>query len=91
MSTKAKAMAVAQRYGATVVDQSGVQEHYYCFDAPRGYIWKSDGIHILVASQYRGPWGTASMWKDIIDRMEYGIEPCLDKDCEFCNDPSGWE
>lgn len=83
MTTLATAKKVAAKYGATLVDDKVGNTHECRCEAPHRHIWKCSDLHELISSAYR-PWKPD--YADIIDRMEYGIEPCTDPDCEWCCD-----
>lgn len=88
MSYAQQVKNLAKSLGAVIENGSGGGVWQYNIDAPQGYTWCSDhGLHSIVAWCYKGDrkW-TEEMWKDALDRMEYGIEPCETKDCEFCSD-----
>lgn len=83
MSTLAQAKKVANKFKATLVDQKVGYAHECCCEAPKGHIWKCDGLHELVDSANR-PWKPD--YQDLIDRMNYGVEKCEVSDCEWCNE-----
>jgi hypothetical protein len=87
MTPRQKVFALAEKLGATIEDAGGPTWLHFNIDAPHGMTWKGDtGLHCLVAGQARG-FDTRDMWRDALDRMSHGIEPCEAGDeCDFCHD-----
>lgn len=85
MSHKRKVVAFVESLGGSVQDNSDATSHDYNIDAPPGHVWSSDRLHGIVASMYRGPWGTRDMWEDAWDRIKDGVEPCKEiPHCDIC-------
>ncbi len=82
MTCREKAIALVKSYGGTI--QAEREGHSYTVTAmaPKGYHWTEGQLHECVASQNSGPWSTAPLWQDIIDRTKAGIELC-GSDCEW--------
>ncbi len=82
--TLASLKKVASSYGAKVdVDTEG------CYNVnvnlPKGLIWNANGIHTLNSFCYNGnPSWRKDVFKDLIDRMAYGISKCDGINCETC-------
>lgn len=77
----------AKRHGATVHNNSGPRQYSYGLEAPKGTVWKSEGLHEYIVWWYKGDpeWKHAPIC-DAIDRMSQGVEPCPDlESCEWCN------
>ena len=87
MTPRQKAFALAEKLGATIEDASGPTCLHFNIDAPHAMTWKGDpGLHCLVATQERG-FDTRGMWRDALDRMSDGVEPCEAGDkCDVCHD-----
>lgn len=88
MTNRQKARKLATKLGATIEGGRSGNTWQYNIDAPQGFTWASDnGLHSIVAWTYDGPkeW-REEMWSEAINRMEYGVEQCEEKDCEFCAD-----
>lgn len=49
-------------------------------EAPRGFVW-ADGVHELVDWSY-APWKPD--YADVLARMAYGVVPCEDDECDWC-------
>ena len=72
----------ADKLGATIEDQK-IGGHHTCeVFAPHGYLWKATGNHCLTDSCFR-PWKPD--YADLLARMSYGIEPCTDTQCDWCD------
>jgi hypothetical protein len=85
MSNKRKVVAFVESLGGTVEDNSDSMSHDYNIDAPAGFIWSGAGLHGIVASTYRGPWGTKDMWEDAWDCIKDGVERCEEiPHCDIC-------
>lgn len=82
MTTLAKVKRAAAALGATVEDSKEGHTHECTVEAPHRHIWKSDDIHMLIDACYR-PWKPD--YADLLRRMSYGLEPCTDPDCDWCN------
>jgi hypothetical protein len=67
--------------GATVVDDKAYGTHECTVEAPHRYRW-ADGLHMFVDCTNQ-PWKPD--YQDLLDRMSYGIEPCTDPECDWCN------
>lgn len=50
-------------------------------DAPVGQVWAGDDLHCFVALGHTKP----ELWKDALDRMSMGVEPCTIKECDTCD------
>lgn len=84
MTTQQKVNDLAAKLGATVEVRNETRHYEVLVQAPRGFHW-AEGIHELVASTTRGPWGYEDLWKDTLDRMAQGTEPCT-SECEWWED-----
>jgi hypothetical protein len=74
---------VAKSFGATVeIDPAG-ESVTINVDAPRYQVWKATQTHCLNDSTFK-PYKPD--YSDLIERMNYGIEPCTDSECEWCNE-----
>ena len=84
MMTNLKAVqAAATKLGAVIEDQK-TGEHHTCEAlAPRRHLWIATGNHCLVDSCYQ-PWKPD--YADLLARMSYGIEPCINPECDWCNE-----
>ena len=60
-------------------------DHYYMFDAPKGFVWGASHGHCLVHFQYRG-FGMKEFWEDVLERLSYGVYSCDESNCEVCED-----
>ena len=91
--TKADLRRAASRFGGTLDEQVyGGSLDAIIVDAPAGKLWACDAIHILSV-----PWWTrqaagdeAATWnddavRDAISRLESGVMPCEDAECEYCH------
>jgi hypothetical protein len=77
MSRK-QVMVRAARYGATVEESRGM----IYVDAPARQVWEANGCHVLAAAYEEGEKQHA--WRDLLERMDYGLEPCQDAECDTC-------
>ena len=78
--SKRKVESLCKKFNATM-DINRSRPLDVCVDAPDGYTWQSDpGLHAFVGSQWPGE-TAASVWADLAERMEWGIEKC---DCVEC-------
>jgi len=83
MTTLRDVRARAAELGATVEDEK-VGNHHECrCEAPHRFKWAGDDLHELIDSTNR-PWKPD--YADMLSRMSYGLKPCDDVDCEWCND-----
>lgn len=73
---------LAAKLGAKVEDERAGNHHECRVEAPHRKLWKCRGVHEMVDSCYR-PWKPD--YKDMLESMEYGLEDCLDPECEWCN------
>ena len=82
MTTRQRVENLAKKLGATI-EFDHTEPHIYA-DAPKGMCWSCDpGLHGLVAVPEEGE-TIESRWKDIYDRMKFGIEECR---CSECKEP----
>lgn len=79
-ATLSTVRALATSLGATVDDNKDAQCHECRVTAPRGKVW-ADGVHEFVDCANR-PWKPD--YRDLIDRMNFGLEVCTDSECEWC-------
>ena len=80
MSTKQRVYALAKKLGATI-EYDTEEPHVYA-DAPALFCWSCDpGLHGLVGVPEDDE-TMADVWKDVLGRMNYGIEKC---NCVECN------
>lgn len=92
---KQKAMRLIEKHHAILSE--GYTE--ITVEAPPGYVWSGSGLHELVASagteESRARLKLLvnvpvrrltkeDLWADLSERMEGGIEPCADPECEWC-------
>jgi len=71
---------LASEIGASVeIDKT---DYNFCVrvEAPINNHW-DDGLHEIVESQNAG-FNTSELWKDVLERMSEGVEPCNDE-CEW--------
>jgi hypothetical protein len=77
----------AKKLGAAVFDRC-VRGHHWTWvvDSPDGMAWAANGCHTLVIDQAWGPkeWLESAL-DDVIERMELGLHPCDDAECEYCH------
>jgi hypothetical protein len=73
-TTKQKMMELAAKLGATVDIGSG-RNFEVTASAPNGLHWKGDGLHQLVAQAVDAEPAELA-WKDVLERMEGGLETC---------------
>lgn len=86
MSWQTKAKALAKKLGAEVENNSNGEQYVYDILAPKGKIWSCNLIHCLVGNCFKGdPKWYEEVWKDLYERMSYGLEECDDPDCEWCH------
>lgn len=93
MATKSQAMAVAQRFGFVLDEETSGQvglDYTVCLDHPtHGFYNPEDPeCRSIVCSSYPGDGRTASQnaWSDAIARMlDEGphLVPCIHADCEY--------
>ena len=91
--TVATLKRAAARHGGTV--EGGVigRSASYNVDAPDGMIWSSCGLHYLCLGWYAGGPNGAATWPeekqdalaDALERVEHGVEPCQDDECDICD------
>jgi len=78
MTAKQKVLKLAKELGAEV-DYYGSGVHFeVTVDAPEGFHWACDVITQIVGSIWDED-TPAMIWKDVLERMEYGLEPCDDE------------
>lgn len=83
-ATEARLIKLGKQYEAKIGYWAGA----LVSNAKPGYVWSCSGdIHELVADLSGQSEEEAA--KDLIDRMNYGIEKCQDVDCDWCNDDDG--
>jgi hypothetical protein len=81
VSGRKQVVARAARYGATVQEGEGI----VFVDAPTRQLWEANGCHVLAAAWEPGE--KPSAWRDLLERMDYGLEPCQDEACDTCTGP----
>jgi hypothetical protein len=69
--------------GAVISDRREGQTHSCDVDAPPLKVWVASGNHSLVDAAYI-PWRPD--YADLIERVEMGVQPCVDPACEWCAD-----
>ena len=74
--------AHAIRLGAKVEDTKDYGWHCCRVEAPKGHYWCEGGVHELVDETHQ-PWKPD--YEDLLNRMAFGISPCTDADCDWCN------
>ena len=52
--------------------------------APLGYVFVADDVHQLVCAQTYALESRATIATDALDRMQMGIAPCKDRNCDVC-------
>jgi hypothetical protein len=82
MTTLKRVKYFAKKLGAKVEDQRDGYAHRCGIEAPHRFIWCEGGVHELV-DETNQPWKPD--YAHLIKRMSYGIEPCTDPDCDWCN------
>ena len=81
-------LALVAKYGAKVIsdDKSEVE-----VEAPRGFCWSAEPtVHSLVSAKWDND-THEDLWKDMADRMDYGVEKCENTECEWCHGEQGEE
>lgn len=73
----------AKELGAMVIYDIGGRDKGLEIYAPPGKIWACDEVHSLVAIyDPRLPCDKADCYRDLLDRMSYGLVSCDKEDCE---------
>ncbi len=84
---KAKAQKLARSLGAKV--ECGPSGDWYSIiiDTPQGKVWSANGCHGIYGGCYLGnkDWQKEA-WIEALEEMQYGIEPCENKECDTCNE-----
>ena len=80
-ATMATVYAKVRALGATV-DRGDQRVN---FDAPRGQVWVANQCHTLAYSWYRA-YGPSSFLREMLDDLQYGLEPCEAPDCDLCTE-----
>jgi hypothetical protein len=91
-ATKAQAERAAKKVGATLDDNSGPDHIDICVQTPKGVRLKATGCHSAVTwfprarpgdgDPYSG--SKANGWAGVINDLSYGVEPCDEPNCGFC-------
>jgi hypothetical protein len=82
MTTLKEARKVAAKFKATIRDGKNGNFHECAIEAPKGHVWSGSDLHELVSDAYV-PWKPD--YKDLVERMNYGVRPCDDPECEWCS------
>ena len=81
VSQKERAYEISRKLGAKIIE--GAAFNSVEAEAPNGHCWRCEGgtgLHVLVACRWGyEPW--PNVWRDLADRMDFGIQQC---DCEDC-------
>ena len=77
---KQRVVSLAESLGAKVETQKTDTSFEILVEAPKGMHWDEE-VHELVCSQFSG-FNTNDMWKEVLIRMQDGVEPCHSK-CEW--------
>ena len=81
MTTRARVMKRADELGCIVDEPFGGR---ITIDAPDGRVFECSDLHTIVGDWTFGP--KADAWKDLYERMGYGVGPCRDRpDCDACD------
>jgi hypothetical protein len=83
MTNLREVKTLAKALGATVEDRKSTSFHSCRVEAPPRFRWTEGDVHELVDETNR-PWKPD--YADLLSRMKYGIEPCTDPECEWCNE-----
>lgn len=91
MTYRAKVLALAKKLSAIVEIHSvpGSETFEFTVAVPESkdkgehQVWSACGVHELVYSHYRGPWGNEYLWKQALEDMRGGLELCGDPGCEW--------
>jgi hypothetical protein len=81
MTTLKQVKVLAKKLGAKVEDDKYGLIHECRVEAPHRKLWKCCCIHELIDNTNQ-PWKPD--YADVIARMEYGLEDCIDINCEWC-------
>lgn len=81
MTTLKQVKKAAAALGAIVEEDKCEYSHECRVTAPHRKIW-CDGVHEFVDCANR-PWKPD--YEDLLNRMSYGLEDCIDPDCDWCN------
>lgn len=76
-----KAISILARMGCAI------DEDLATVDAPSGHLFLATMGHELALvnpPEYPGIGFVKEVWRDLIDRLDYGIAPCHHEDCEIC-------
>lgn len=80
-TVKQEVISRASALGVNIDDS--MNDEIKC-EAPHRKIWSCSFIHELVcAKDSKEP--KSVIWKDLLERMSYGLEDCTDDNCEWCN------
>ncbi len=86
MTYQSKVRYAAKKIGAEIVCNSTTEQYDYEVLAPNGMIFSCDSIHLLVGNCFKGdPAWYEEVWKDLYDRISFGVEKCETPDCEWCS------
>ena len=81
-----KGFATAVAALGASIDQASLSADAYNVDAPPGMIWAGTGTHTLTASFSNAPgqrWQSAAI-RDLLVRIDCGLEACGDPECDVC-------
>lgn len=84
MTTKQKAVSIANRLGAVIHIDDSEQVYHVTIDAPTGKVWNATNGHSIVSWCYK-PFSRAKVWFALLDDMDYGIDDCDNAECDWCN------
>jgi hypothetical protein len=84
MTTKQQVLALVAELGGEIEIRKGDGPFEIIIDAPDGKLWASDGLHCLVHSQWDDQ-PTIELWRDALERVRAGLEPCEDDECDYCH------
>jgi hypothetical protein len=80
--TKKELSTLAQRFGASITQESNGVTHAIEVDAPDGFVFAGNGCHSIVAS-----WGLgleSAQRDDVASVLSMGVVSCEDSGCEVC-------
>lgn len=86
--TRRNVLKRAEEFNADVIIDGAWSELDVEIVAPEGHHWASDGVHALVGHQNDDE-KRPDVWRDLLERMEDGVEPC-DRGSSECRNWNGW-
>lgn len=79
MTTKYKVLKLAKELNVGIeFGPVGSGSYEVTADSPENYQFAGSGLHCLVESCNRGPWGYDDLWAHIYEDLKEGLEECPD-------------